>query len=303
MEKFDISRIDAHALRILVSVFDNGSISRAADDFELNQSTVSHTIDKLRKAIGDPLFVRSGRDIIATKHTEALIPRAREILAMLEGLAHPEEMTPHPDEQAIIVAGNVTALMPQFQRLLALIKVDFPDARVRLLEAGSRANLERQLNTDEAEIVVTTQSPSYPPTVHAQPIIRSDLAVFYDASMRGPVTTVEEYCTARHVVLDFGGNRKSIVSQALEQQSMYRNVAVGISNAHALSQIVKGSDMIATMLQVMAESCLDDLAWSPPPMPLPSVTFDAAWHLRNEHAPRNIWLRKLVAEAFKDPVI
>ena len=63
MKNFDTLRLDGHALRVFVAVCETGSVSKTADLFNLNQSTISHTLEKLRSAIGDPLFVKAGRGI------------------------------------------------------------------------------------------------------------------------------------------------------------------------------------------------------------------------------------------------
>ena len=45
MQNFDLFRLDGHTLRVFVSVCETGSVSRTAELFELNQSTISHTLD------------------------------------------------------------------------------------------------------------------------------------------------------------------------------------------------------------------------------------------------------------------
>ena len=61
MNRFDHSDLDGHLLTLFVAVFEEGSITRAAQRLGLTQSAVSHLLDKLRVIVGDPLFVRSGR--------------------------------------------------------------------------------------------------------------------------------------------------------------------------------------------------------------------------------------------------
>ena len=67
MSKFDYSDLDSHLLKLLVAVVEVGSVTGAAQRLEVTQSAVSHLLDKLRAITGDPLLVKSGRGIVATR--------------------------------------------------------------------------------------------------------------------------------------------------------------------------------------------------------------------------------------------
>ena len=67
MSDFDWSGLDAKILRVLVTVVDTGSVTGAAQHLDVTQSAVSHQLDKLRAIVRDPLFVKSGRGIVAIR--------------------------------------------------------------------------------------------------------------------------------------------------------------------------------------------------------------------------------------------
>ncbi|MEI7681776.1 MAG: LysR family transcriptional regulator, partial [Betaproteobacteria bacterium] len=54
MSKFDWSDLDVKLLRLLVTVVQTGSITRAAQQLGVTQSAVSHLLDKLRAITADP---------------------------------------------------------------------------------------------------------------------------------------------------------------------------------------------------------------------------------------------------------
>ena len=80
MSDFDALKVDARLLQLLVAVVEAGSITGAAQRLGVTQSAVSHLLDKLRLALDDPLFVKSGRGIVPTARAEALAPQAREVV-------------------------------------------------------------------------------------------------------------------------------------------------------------------------------------------------------------------------------
>ena len=69
----DPTSIDLAALSMLSLVFEKKSFSAAAESLGASQSTVSYTVEKLRKTFNDPLFVRKGEKIVPTLRCE--VPR------------------------------------------------------------------------------------------------------------------------------------------------------------------------------------------------------------------------------------
>ena len=88
MSDLDWSDLDARLLRLLVAVVETGSVTGAAHRLGVTQSAVSHLVGKLKRIVGDALFVKSGRGIVATARAEALAIRARDLLRELELFAH-----------------------------------------------------------------------------------------------------------------------------------------------------------------------------------------------------------------------
>ena len=77
------SDLTGRQLEVFLAVHDTGSLSKAAQKLGINQSTVSHHLEKLRDSIGDPLFVRAGRNIEATEKAKRLAPQVQDILIAL----------------------------------------------------------------------------------------------------------------------------------------------------------------------------------------------------------------------------
>lgn len=85
MNDIDWLNLDARLLRVLVTTVQMASVSAAAVRLDLTQSAVSHSLDRLRAITGDPLFVKSGRGVVATARAQALALRAAELLRDLQG--------------------------------------------------------------------------------------------------------------------------------------------------------------------------------------------------------------------------
>jgi molybdate transport repressor ModE-like protein len=68
--------------RVLVAVSDHGSVSAAARELGLAQSTISETLLSLERVIGAPIMRRRpGKEAVLTVAAETLLPHARALIA------------------------------------------------------------------------------------------------------------------------------------------------------------------------------------------------------------------------------
>lgn len=76
--------MESELLRTLIAVADTGSFTSAAERVERTQSAVSMQIKKLEAIAGRSLFDRRARGVSLTSDGEALVARARRIMALLD---------------------------------------------------------------------------------------------------------------------------------------------------------------------------------------------------------------------------
>ena len=67
-------------------IYGTRSISHAAKQLDMNQPTISNALARLRKQMGDPLFVRSGREMTPTARAKEMIGPVRRAIAEIESL-------------------------------------------------------------------------------------------------------------------------------------------------------------------------------------------------------------------------
>jgi LysR family hydrogen peroxide-inducible transcriptional activator len=79
--------MEIHQLRYFVAVVEVGSFSGAARRCNVAQPSLSQQVIKLEDELGYKLFDRLGRSIALTEAGEALLPRARRILAEIHDAA------------------------------------------------------------------------------------------------------------------------------------------------------------------------------------------------------------------------
>lgn len=108
--------IDLNLLPIFEAIYMERSLTRASEVLHVTQPALSNALVRLRRAFGDPLFIRSGRGMTPTTEAEQLIGPVRDAMARLRaGLDRGLGFDPGSSERAFnIAAGEVatSALAP-----------------------------------------------------------------------------------------------------------------------------------------------------------------------------------------------
>ena len=299
MENSEFLNLNAKFLKLFLTVLDSQSVSKAADELDLNQSTVSYGLERLRAAFKDPLFVKQGRGIAPTAKAQTIAPHIREILLELEGLSSDEKYKPSTDTSTFTIATNVMELLPYCKSIHRAFLVSSPNASMRFLELGSRANIRNILETQAADIIISVRPSELPKALDSSPLLSFEQVCFFDQKIRGPIGSVQEYCDANHAVLDFGCTAKSTIDLTLDALSMTRKIRLKAPNVQALSALIKGTDFITTMQIDLHKHAMNELDFCKPPISIPPVNFDLIWHRRSSHSGRQTWFRNLIADVVK----
>jgi len=298
MKNQNIYKVDAHMLRVFLKVCDLQSISRAAEHFDLNQSTVSNMMDRLRHLVGFKLFEHVGRNIVPTENAKDLIPRASGIVSAIEGLSDTGTYDPRQDKRPVTIMGNLNSMIGVLRCMRDAIWAKAPGLPVRFLEMGSRDQLEERINDSVIDFAISVRPPRYPPAVMSQLLFQDRSVVYFDATQRSAPKNRDEYLAARHGLLDFGGHIRSTVDLDIRGHQAHRDVVCSASNAGVLAQMIMGTDIIASMPSHLRHNAFRTFSWAPLPLtPNTILNFDLLWHKRNAESSRHRWLLHTFTEA------
>src|SRR4051812_25400565 len=84
IEPMNFASLDLNLLRLLDALLRERSATLAGQRVGLSQPAVSSALNRLRHALGDPLFVRHGNGLVPTPFAEGLAAPLRDALASLE---------------------------------------------------------------------------------------------------------------------------------------------------------------------------------------------------------------------------
>ncbi|ASJ73840.1 LysR family transcriptional regulator [Granulosicoccus antarcticus] len=293
MKKTDYMSLDGKSLVQLQLIYRLGSISAAALELGVNQSTVSHNLERLRRILDDPLFIKSGRGLVASAKMEAMQSPMEEVMAGLARIANPLPFDPATCVREFNIMANDFEHDIIIPGLFKLLAQQAPQVSLRT-QISSLGDSDPLL-VSRADVELTPRAPTEGSGLIAQPLLQDELVMFYDAQQRSAPATLEKCLNARHAIAQFDTNPTAgRVDRALYQMGKSRKIAYKAPGFAALGAVLRGSTLVASCPSRLAQGALQGLQTCPLPMPIEPLTFFMTWHVRHRESAEHRWLRQLI---------
>ena len=153
MENIDYSALSFKSLRTLKLIYELGSVTAAAIELGQNQSTVSYTLDQLRDALHDPLFVRSGRGVAATSRCHQLMPTVENLLRGFADLLQPLDFVPAEARLAVTISCNQYELQVVIPSLVKRLNRLAPHIHLTVIQ--SHVSGHQQLQRGQCDLLLS----------------------------------------------------------------------------------------------------------------------------------------------------
>jgi DNA-binding transcriptional LysR family regulator len=294
----NLRTFDLNLLRVLDVLFEEPQVSAAARRLSLSQPATSAALKRLRDALGDPLLVRGGHQMVPTPLAERLRPKVRRLIADIEEtLRTPESFNPAHSERSFRIAANDYAVIALVCPLLRQLQRCAPRITVEILPFED--DFERRLAEDNYDLAIrdrwTMRSWRHLETVFQEDYIciaRRD----HPRLSRKP--TLDEFLAEGHVLISPAGRTQGIVDSALDRVRRKRHVTITLPHFLAAPAVIARTDYIMTIARRAAEETVKtyNLRTFPPPFRLPGFEVAMAWHPRSRTDAGVRWLREQVSK-------
>lgn len=287
MHNFDYLALDGHLLRILVAVYEEGSVTRASQRLGMSQSAVSHMLDKLRKIVGDPLFVKSGRSVVATAHAGELAARARLLLDQMHGFTTKTTFDPATLDKTLTISANDLQRELLVPALFRQLRQTAPRIRLRIIPSNIPS--ADMLRKEEYLLAISPRLPEGADIMHRR-LFDTPYAVFYDGNVRAAPASLQDYLDAEHMTVVYEPHRALGFDDYLARQDIQRRFAITVPGFGAIAAFLKDSPYLTTLPYHLHMTQLAGFAFCKPPIACPSLSMYAIWHQRYQHDPLMRWL-------------
>lgn len=296
----DLGDIDLGLLLALEALLLDRNITHAALRLGLSQQALSARLNRLRRALDDPLFVPAptGRGVVPTPRALALQPQLADALTALRRMmAGPDRFDPARTRRTFVLAIHENPAAILSPGLVALMAGTAPSARLALVTP--RPDTAERLARGEIDLLVAGAGQG-PGDLRQRPLFEDD---FLTAQRKGhPRGTapldLDAFCALDHLLISSdGGGFSGLVDEALARHGRSRRVTVSIQNYALAPVILAGSDCVCTLPRRFLERFAHTLDVQPPPLTLPPARLAALWHPRNHEDPGHRWFRECLYQA------
>ena len=293
MEESDYLGIDGRQLHILLTIQKAGSLSGAARMLDMNQSTVSYWLDQLRTRTGDPLFVRAGNGVTPTERAKALFPEAEAALRHAEAMFAAPNYDPSTDTGNFRIAATAAERVSLLAPLLQTVRTSAPGLTIEVPRPGSSFETMQQLQDGTLDLCFLPHGGEA-----GEGIMQRKLRSFRDVVFFDPQYPLEEgdmdaFCARPHARVALGPDASFAIDRRLAKMGLKRDVVLQVSDFDTALGLLKGTDIIVTLPDVLVAPSLAKVS---PPWPTPAIDICMYWHARSQTSARHSYWRKILAE-------
>lgn len=296
-------RYDLNLLPVFVTLMEERSVTRAAERLGITQPALSNALARLRVMLQDQLFIRERYGIQPTPIALELAPGIADALARLDdAVLGQQDFDPASADRLFTIAPNGYVEYVLVPAIVARLRDVAPGIRLRLTPYGTDLAETGVVSGTTAMVLGRMVDP--PDNLVVQHLMDEGLAcvVRADHPEIGETLSKEQYERLKHVNVLPPGRLRVGLFQALQQQSMKREVAVSVTHFLAVPEMVAVTDYCATLPRLICNRLAGDprLRILPAPVDLGTFPVEMAWHVRYRHDPAHRWLRGLVAEVTRE---
>jgi len=298
------TEFDLNLLPVVLAIAEEQSVSRAAQRLGWSQPKVSIALNKLRKSLNDPLFVRGSHGMTPTPRALALIAPTRDILTRVrDNLLARESFDPATSGRRFTFALSDISEMTILPKLLAHLRRHAPGVTVRSVTLPP-AQIATGLEEGDIDLAI-----GYFPDLKARNFFQQRLfahtficLVNSSHRIRNKHMSMDEFLSAGHAVVSAEGRSQEIVEQLLVKNKIERRVVLSTPHFMSIPFIIAATDLVVTVPYAVGESFAGTagIRLVQPPLEIPKFDLKQHWHRRYHKDAESMWIRSVVAKLFAD---
>lgn len=300
--KLPSDQLDGFLIRLLVTVVEERSVTRAAHRLNLPQSTVSAGLTRLRAALNDPLLVRGRNEMVPTERMVQLYERMRYLAEEIESLCGPLAVVEPDQITREFHIGAMDYVSSRFiPDIIARVLRVMPKAAVQIHPLSPDFDYLEGLESGALDVVIGNVG--MPPShLHLAPLFEDEIVCLvrkgHPALRKG--LTQAAYLEADHLgLIPYNANQLGVIDAYLAQLGLRRHVKVVLPYFNNVPNMLVQSDLVFTTCRRYAQiHCADfPLQVVEPPIAFPSMRFHLLWHERTHRSIVSRHLREAVTKA------
>lgn len=297
----ELQDIDLNLLVIFNELLRQRRVSAVATTLGTSQPAISNALNRLRKALGDELFLRTSKGMTPTPFAETLAEPIGYALGTIRNtLNASSEFKPATSERTFTIAmtdiGEIY-FVPELMKRLAAVA---PGVTISTVQDQSDT-LRDEMERGKVDLAVGFL-PDLKAGFFQRRLFKQRYVCIFrqDHPIAAAGLTMKSFLAAEHVSVIAEGTGHGMVDTTIQRAGLQRNVRLRVPHFVAVGHILQTTDLIAVVPEAYALRTLAPfgLHSASCPVKIPDITINVLWHARNHREPGNQWLRQLVFDEF-----
>jgi DNA-binding transcriptional LysR family regulator len=297
----NIRNVDLNLLVVFDALFDERSVTRAAERLAVTQPTVSGLLRRLRRTFSDQLFLRTSHGILPTPRAEALAGAVKKLLADAQSLVSAVTFDPATAETTIKICGSDYLQYAVISPLVSAIRHVAPKIRVIVAPRPDAHALADVFARGEMDLSISAREVVLPDLTSR--LLYRDRYICVarkNHPLKARRISVKQLCAFDHLLVDPTGTSFSgVVDAILSKSGHRRRVATTVPTFHLLFDILETDDFIAFVPEGFLRTRSSILRVFETNLALPAIEVLASWHPRLNRDAQHKWLRELLVKIVK----
>ncbi len=295
----DLRDIDLNLLVVFNQLRVERRVSKVAEKLGLSQPAVSNSLARLRKLLGDELFLRTPSGMQPTPFADELAEPVAYALGMIHGALNQRSSFDAATSRRSFTIGMTDIgeiyFLPSLMVELARVAPGVSVSTVR----NTAVNLKDEMEAGHVDLALGLL-PQLKGGFFQRRLFRQRYVCMFRKGHRLDKRKISlaEFSAADHVVVVSAGTGHGKVDELLERNGVQRRVCLTVPHFVAVGHILRATDMVATVPEAFAQQVATafDLVSVAHPAGLPDIAINMFWHAKFHKDPANQWLRGLIFE-------
>ena len=299
----DPRELDLNLLVVFQEVYDARQISGAARRLQLTQSSVSNALARLRRSLGDELFVRTAGGMQPTPFAESLAgPIAAALLSVTQALNRPARFDPANSSRQFTLALTDVGELHFMPPLIECCRVHAPGVRLASVRPGT-LDLKAEMEAGRIDLAIGAFD-NVSGALYQRRLFRQFYVTMFRAghAFGAGAPTLAQFLAATHLLVASQDSPYDRINLKLEQAGVRAQTRYQVPHFTAVPYIIGSTDLVVTVPQKLAERAAGpfNLGYVRPPLRLPTLQTNVFWHRRFHQDEGSQWLRTLIADTFSE---
>ena len=300
----DLEDIDLNLLVVFNQLLVERRVSKVAENLGLTQPAVSNSLARLRKLLGEELFLRTPGGMEPTPFAEQLAESVSYALGMLHSaLNQRSTFEPTTSTRSFTVGMTDIGEIYFLPALMDRLRREAPGVSLSTVR-NTAVNLKDEMEAGKVDLAIGLL-PQLKGGFFQRRLFRQRYVCLFRKGHRldKKKISLAEFAAAQHVVIVSAGTGHGKVDELLKRSGIERKVRLTVPHFVGVGHILQTTNLVATVPERLAQRLVEPFGLShvAHPATLPEVAINVFWHAKFHKAPANQWLRSLVFETFVDP--